>query len=384
MAAMIGLAAALALALVGLPWLLAPRSDAPPPGGVETSSPSPTAAATPTDAPLAHAQKWYLAFDYPAAWKLADQNALSMADPNPLVHLTFIGSDWASSTVRSIGFVGSGSATEKCADQDPSNPGHMLTCTTTWVLPAGSVEVRFQVASDARWNGMSVIDGLTLPGYTQTTIAGLPALFQKTTSSITNAGLFDATAEVVPDADEVLSWLLPTQHAIRGVFQIDAAIRGPDVAKLDAQVRAMMASLRWDPATYSLPTDPSALQVAGQAATQKALTWLKTSDTGKAWQYSGKHLFDCFPTTPGDSRGATITYAQQHPLKKPLRVTCATDIAPNAIDGWTLSLTHSWAAGPGYAAGHSTGLFDLAPDGTVLETNWNYEGWTHDVYPNQG
>ena len=105
---------------------------------------------------------------------------------------------------------------------------------------------------------------------------------------------------------------------------------------------------------------------------------------GRLWQYSGKHLFDCFPNVPGESAAATITSSEQHPLTKPLRVTCTTEIAPNVMHGWTLSLTHSWDAGPGYAAGRSTGLFDLAPDGTVEEMDQQREGWTYDVYPNQG
>jgi len=376
---LIGLAAVVAVVAVAGPWLLAPHSGGVGPAGSRTAVPS--AAASTSSVPLAHAQKWFLAFDYPAAWKLVDQKVLSMADPDPLVHLTFVGSDWAT-TVRSVGFVGTGSATDECVGPDPSQAVEVV-CTTKWALPEGSVEVRFLVAADARWNGLSAIDGLTLPGYTQTTIDGLPALFQKSTNSITTPALFTPATQVVPDADEVLSWLLPTQHMLDGVFEVDAAIRGPNVAELDARVRAMMASLRWEPEN-GLPTDPAALQAAGKTAAKTALTWLRTSIMGRLWQYSGKHLFDCFPNVPGESAAATITSSEQHPLTKPLRVTCTTEIAPNVMHGWTLSLTHSWAAGPDYAAGRSTGLFDLAPDGTVSEMDQQREGWTYDVYPNQG
>ena len=378
--ALAGLAAIVAIVAVAAPWLLGPRSDGRP--AVLVTATLSAGSANPSHATiaLAHAKKWYLAFDYPAAWKLADENVLSMADPNPFVHFTFINSDWAT-TARSVGFVGSGSATDECVNQDPSQ-AVVVVCTTKWTLPEGSVEVRFLVASMATWNGMSAADGLTLPGYTQTTVDGLPALFRQTTNSITNASAFAPATQVVPDADEVLSWLLPTQHTLDGVLEVDAAIRGPNVAEMDAQVRAMMASLRWEPAN-SLPTDPAALQAAGRVAAATALQWLKTSYIGKAWQYAGKHLFDCFPTEPGASAPATITYSQQHQLKKPLHVTCTTEITPNAMQGWTLSLRHSWAAGRGYAAGSSTGLFDLAPDGTVSEMDQRTEGWTTDVYPNQ-
>ena len=87
---------------------------------------------------------------------------------------------------------------------------------------------------------------------------------------------------------------------------------------------------------------------------------------------------------PGYRQAEGRDSRSEFPLKKPLRVTCTTEIAPNAMHGWTLSLTHSWAAGPGYAAGRSTGLFELAPDGTVEEMDQRTEGWTYDVYPNQG
>ena len=379
--ALAGLAAIVAIVAVAAPWLLGPRSDGRPAVPVTATSPA-TGSANPSDASVAltHAEKWYLAFDYPAAWKLVDQNALSMADPNPLVHFTFVGSDWAT-TVRAVGFVGSGSASDACVAGDPNA---VLECTTNWVVPGDSVEVRFLLAGDSGWNGISAIDGRTLPGFAQTTVAGLPALFRQTTNSVpASPGPVLSKEEVVPGADEVLSWLLPSQHSLDAVFAIDAVIRGPNVAGLDAQVRAMMASLRWSPVAYSLPTDPAALQAASKQATAAALAWLKTSMMGKVWQSWGSHVFDCFPTEPGASSKATITNSLVHPLTKPLPVTCATAIAPNAMGGLTLSLTHSWAAGPGYAAGSSTGRWELAPDGTVQEIDY-YDGWHRDVYPHQG
>ena len=77
------------------------------------------------------------------------------------------------------------------------------------------------------------------------------------------------------------------------------------------------------------------------------------------------HYFDCFSTEPGASVSGTTTGSPQGPLTRALPVTCKTEIAPNSLKGWTLSLTQSWAAGRGYAAGWCTMTLYLNPDGTI-------------------
>lgn len=377
--ALAGIAAVVALAAVVVPWWVGPRSGVGGPGAGASPSVLPTFGPTvvvspsPTAIPLAHAQKWFLAFDYPAAWTLSDQNVLSLSDPNPGLRFTSNGGN-LEVFGRSVGFLGSGSAKDVCQGDQVS-----LECTTQWTLPEGSVEVRFWVSSAGRWNGLSAIDGHPLDGYTSTTIDGLPAMFAKTTGSISNAALM-RPAQVVPDADEVLSWVLPTQRELAGVYTIEAAIRGPNAAELEAQVRAMVASLRWEPAAYRLPTDAAALEAARKAAARPALSFLRTS----VYQYGGSHFYDCFPTEVGASTTATITASVQAPLMQPLPVTCTTDVAPNVMQGWTLSLTQTWAAGPDYPAGQSTVTVDLNLDGTVAEVDQTTRGWMSPDYPHQG
>jgi len=77
----VGLAAVLALAAVAVPWVTGPRAGMGPGGsGDDAASPSatpePTLAptASPTPVPVAHAQKWFLSFDYPADWTVTDRD----------------------------------------------------------------------------------------------------------------------------------------------------------------------------------------------------------------------------------------------------------------------------------------------------------------------
>jgi hypothetical protein len=284
---------------------------------------------------------------------------------------------------RSVGFVGSGSAKDVCAG-DLTDPSVGADCTTQWTLPESSVEVRFWAASGAKWDGLSAIDGYSLDGYTLTTVDGLPAMFAKTTGSISNAALM-RPAQVVPDAEEVLSWVLPTQRELEGVYTIDAAIRGPNVAELESQVRAMIASLRWEPAAYRLPTDPAALDAAQAAAITSGLASLRSQPNVLYLSGQYPHFFDCFPSKTGVSVAATITHSQQAPLTQPLPVTCTTAIKPNSMQGWTLSLTQTWAAGPDYPAGYCTNTYQLNLDGTLAQfdqTGPDY--FKHLYYPHQG
>jgi hypothetical protein len=380
--ALVGLAAVAALLTVAVPWLTGPRPGGAP-GGGGGNTPAPKPAVTPTPVPLAHVQQWFLAFDYPAAWSLADQNVLSQDALGTTKGLRFLPGDSMEMNGRSVGFVGSGSAKDDCVS-DFTDPSVQVDCTTQWTLPEGSVEVRFWVASGAKWDGLSAIDGHPLDGYTSTTVDGLPAMFSKTTGSISNAALFRPT-QSVPDVDEVLSWVLPTQRELEGVYSIDAVIRGPNIAGLESQVRAMIASLRWEPAAYRLPADPAALNAAQAAAITSGLSSLRSQPNSRIYTSNYPQFFDCFPSKTGVSVPATITHSQQAPLTRPLPVICTTAIKPNSMQGWTLSLTQTWAAGPDYPAGYCTNVYQLNLDGTLAQfdqTGPDY--FKHLYYPHQG
>ena len=211
-------------------------------------------------------------------------------------------------------------------------------------------------------------------------------MFAKSTASISNAGL-NRPAETVPNADEILSWVLPTQLELPGVYTVDAAIRGPNTAALESQVRAMIASLRWEPAAYRLPTDPAALDAAEAGAISAGLASLRSQGKPKSliWTTRYPHFYDCFPSKTGVSVPATIKYSQQAPLTRPLPVICTTSIKPNSMQGWTLSLTQTWAAGRDYPAGYCTNVYQLHLDGTLAQFDQTGADYLkHIYYPHQG
>jgi hypothetical protein len=360
--AMVAMAAALALAVVVLPSVIAPRSGVGPGGGeaspLVTGEPTrePTVAptATPTPVPLAHAQKWFLSFDYPANWTLTDRdtfaadNGLSSAsatDGNPLV----------------FGFVGNVAASEECAG---STGGGIYTCTTNWALAEGSVAIRFEIAPRTSgsirptsiWTARQAVNGTEIPGAEALTIDGLPARFARSTSDV-----IPYSTETVPGATEVLWWGLPSQQQYSFGYSIVAGIRGPNDAELEAQAEALVAGIHFVPEPVMLPTDPAALAQARQSA---LLAFF--ADQASSANAEHVHAYDCFPRTPGASNQTTIiqTLNGSAPMTQPLPVTCQTMSSdPNSMQGWTVTLKQTWLAGRGYPAAELTVVCYTRGDG---------------------
>jgi hypothetical protein len=361
----------MALVAVGVPWLLGPRAGIGGPGGGPSLEPM----ATPTVVPLAHAEKWMLAFDYPANWTLLDRHYLDTQNPvsGPQVPML--------SGSGSMGFVGTGSAQETCA-----SPGQNMlpVCTTQWTLPAGSVVVRFWIDEGPGWNGITALSGTQFPGWVSVAVDGLPSLFVRSMTGVAQAARSadqqPEKEEVVPGADEVLSWAIPDQFAnmVSG-YVITAAIRGPNVAEQEAQVRTLIDSLHWVPEPYKLPTG-AALDQARPLALTKALAALKADAESGSGLYGegGRHMWDCFPSEVGVGVTATTIGSQQGLLTTPLPVTCMVDsIVPNVMQGWTLTLSQTWVAGADYPAGKGTMVFYLAADGTIAQPHLDQTVYPH-------
>jgi hypothetical protein len=358
-----GLAAVLVLAVVVLPWLIGPRSGTSGPEGSTESTLRPTA--TPTAVPLAHAEKWFLSFDYPAAWTLTDRNVPPMADPAAPVRRSID----AIGEAGSLGFVGTGTASETC--QAPG-PDYLPRCQTTWILPESSVVVRFWIENGPiLWSGQQAIEGARVPDTQTVLVDGLPSLFAKSDSDIVphpDSGSPDSAPalldpEQVAGADEVLWWALSTQLGLQQSYVITAAIRGPNTAELEAQVRALVASIHWVPEPYVLPTGP-ALDGLAHAVVPTALAKLRRT---YGYTVDMAHSYDCFPTIPGTSvRSTIVENPYERTLSQPLPVTCTSDIAPNVMQGWTLTLTQTWEAGPDYPAGKQTYVKYLDIGGHVI------------------
>ena len=374
---MVGVAAILALAAVAVPWMAAPRSAGPGPGGASESpltTPAPTLAPTRSATPvrLAHAEKWFLSFDYPAGWTVTDRNitaataglsASSAAQGEPAV----------------FGFVGNSGASEECMPKPPSANA----CTTTWSLGAGTIAMRFEVSPRITgprpsyvWTGREAVEGPEIPCAEALMIDGLPARFAKSTTDAV-----PYSSETVPGATEVLWWGLTSQDQFSFGYSIVAGIEGPNVAALEAQAKALVASIHYVPAPIMLPTDPIALDQVRQAALEAALADQRGLSSNK--DYS--HAWDCFPTVVGASRKATITTTPSTgPLTKPLLVTCTVEsIVPTVMQGWTLTLSQAWDAGPGYPAGKAYEVELLNGQGQVWEWGWSGTN-VSSPYPHQG
>ena len=92
------------------------------------------------------------------------------------------------------------------------------------------------------WTGREAVEGPEIPGAEALMIDGLPARFAKSTTDAV-----PYSSETVPGATEVLWWGLTSQQQFGFGYSIVAGIRGPDVAALEAQAKALVAGIHYVP-----------------------------------------------------------------------------------------------------------------------------------------
>jgi len=358
--AFIGLAAVLAIAAVAAPWYLGGSNKGGPAGVISSPSASPTnAASTATPVSLAHARSWGLTFDYPAAWRLSD--APPIVAPKALQSLP--PAVQGGYYVREVlGYVGTTTPVTVCTDpvHQKSGAWSLGVCSSIWSLGPDDVVLRFQKGGIS---GQSLESWSTDPAFTMTTVGGLPALFsQSPGSGVPELAMASgwATPETAAGAETVLVWQLPgnpTSDARKpGTNQATAvrivvAVRGPNAAAIVTQVKAVVASIQYDPAVIPRPTDPAALAALTQ---QVLVAGLSEADMA----YPG--AMNCFPRQPG-SNATTISLAPDGSrLAKPLPVVCSVTIEPNTImQGWTITLNVTWDAASDRKAGRSTWVLEV-------------------------
>ena len=181
-------------------------------------------------------------------------------------------------------------------------------------------------------------------------IGGTPAFLTET------AGTQDATA-VREIALEV-----PDPAVTYTRTWLRAEIRGPGEDDLVAQVRALLASVRYEPALRSTSNLGAA---AAAAAAARAVVRLAANDAA----------FGCFPRTPGASNRAVVRRLPfVSPLRKPLPVTCSTAIDGTPLELWRLRLTISWSAASDRSAGTTTVIAWAGLDGSPTETTGSWPG----------
>jgi hypothetical protein len=224
------------------------------------------------------------------------------------------------------------------------------------------------------WTGYDALKGLEIPGAEKLTLAGYPARF-----SLSRSSSVPNSSEVVPNADEVLWWVIPLPFTYATGLSIAAAIRAPGTAELEARARSVVESIAYDHTPKLLPTDAD--EIAGLAPEAIGAVFARAQAQFAA--VGQKHALDCFPHQAGASRQASITETlNTAPMSQPLPVTCTTAaFEANAMRGWTLVLEQTWAAGSDYPAGEMDWIIYAAADGMPMSGS---AGEHLDMYPHVG
>lgn len=247
---------------------------------------------------LAHYTAHGISFDYPAHWRLLEQ-------------------DLHTRTSTVVAFVGTAPAQSGCL-----TTGNMTTCGTDWRLQPGTVSVRLTLEGGGPVQD-PVFERPLGDGAQRLEIDGLPAIF--------------ARGEKVANADISLRWTLSMPESMHDSYGLTAAIRGPGVDEMFAQLQDLVSSIRYDPPVTRLEDGP-----ARDAAVARALNTLAASDPS----------FECFPRVAGESRQAVIREVPFHaPLRRPLPVRCSTDVEATPLAMWRLTLTIAWDAADDRQAG---------------------------------
>jgi hypothetical protein len=310
----LGFAAAAVLLLVAV--VLVPLAIGTRPNLVADTSHAPTPAPT----GLAHFDRDGLAFDYPAAWTatVSGQNMRYVAI---------------------LDYVGTGSGLATCVPLTPGPNDQFISgtfCEHNVTVGPGQVIVELSLPGGPVHLGpIDPSDPSALdPAGKYVTVGGLPAIFSEGSAA---------------DAATTLDWTLSVPGQLGSRYQIHVEMKGPGLDLMRAQVEALVASLQYDPLVPVL----------------KAVDGPRIAAIGLAKAAANDPSFACFPTIPGTSVAATVLqFPMYSPLHKPLPVTCSTQIAPNAIGLWKMTLTESWTAASDRSAGSLTTTLWLAPDGT--------------------
>jgi len=333
---MAGVAVAVAAVIV-LPLTNRPASAPvlPNPVGVGAGSPSVPATS------VAHGRIWDLEFDYPASWKLVGSAEA------PALYLSIL----------ALGSVGTVELVETC-DYPSPDPGHLdYVCETTWD-PSAEVQVRFEWDSrDEAWSAWRAVSGQA-PADDSLVIAGLPVRVRTSTD-----GRVPGTDEVIPDADRITVWDVPSRERMWWSFRITAVVRGPNAEALQAQVDTMLASAAFNPRVEPL-VDTAATRADALKAGVAQMREQADRTPPFPDDYDNPMSAACFSDVPGATTEATIngTVFLGYRLAQALEVRCTSLIEATPFHMWKMTLRYDWAATDGKAAGSASRVALLSPD----------------------
>jgi hypothetical protein len=284
------------------------------------SAPGPVGGATPSGLILFDREG--LAFDYPASWRTSVSSMPGSASGFPY-------------------FLGTGSGSSSCQSLGPSVRMNEETCHEDLEIGAGQVVVELvRSESSPQYPWSSPIDpsdpSQLKAGETFVTVGGLPAILRDYASVSGSDGRISAT------------WTLSVPQEPVSRYLVVATMEGPGLQQMKAQVQALVASIRFDPAVPVL--DPA----DGPKMAAKGLEQIR-----REYNENG-----CF-SEPGATATATLTSWGYYTLAKPLPVTCSMAIEPSQIGSWKMTLTWAWSAGADRSAGTHTQTIWLDANGLV-------------------
>ena len=229
-----------------------------------------------------------LAFEYPAAWQEFHYDVQSSFS-SVIAYLATVNVPEPCATT-----VASDSTGVDCADRFTLSADTLVADVVSYAFPGFDIT---QIPSDA----------------TALTIAGRPGYVETTGS--------DAA---VPGVDRTVTWTIARPGFIDNVYMIEAQMRGPDLDRLQGQLDALIASVRYDPPATPLPSGSD----AATAAVAQALAFELQNDPSWA----------CFPTS-GTRQLLVSSLPDGTDLATPQLATCSTLITTTPLQLWRVDLT---------------------------------------------
>ena len=163
----------------------------------------------------AHFDTSGISFDYPAAWQSVSVGRI--------LHYETV-----------VAFLTSAGATASEPCGSAYIPGLGGDCSDVVTLPADSVVVKISMWGGPPSGPAGAIGALLAQGWSSTTVGGEPAAFTP------------QALQGIPGSDRSLVWAVgvPGSGNEQAAYWITAGIRGPDLASIQAQVEAMIATVR--------------------------------------------------------------------------------------------------------------------------------------------
>jgi hypothetical protein len=276
-------------------------------------TPGPPAADNVSDG-LATFREGGLVFSYPAAWRIFHHAATSSFSSSIADLATIDVPEPCATTHDAVG------TTIACADRFRLGPDTIVVHVTANGFP-----------------GFNILQ--KPPGAAALNVDDLPAYLE--------SGRPDDPAV---GADQSLLWTLSRPASVDNFFRIQALVRGPNLGVLTGQLRALIASIRYDPPVSRLPTTTG----EGDTAIGKALDTLAGSSA--AWR--------CFPAHIGSAVGMISEFPGGPALAVPHRATCRTDVEPTDLELWRATFAVALDDPDPLVGGQFAAQVWIAPDGT--------------------